>query len=318
MYLATRNKYHRSTRRPKMANSTPDGNHTTSQDFFCITRLYGLQQKIFILALNVPMSITAFLGNVLIGAALQRVSSLHPPSKLLLRCLTSTDLGVSLIAQPLFVSFLMSQEHSTTCKYLKTLFYTIAILLEVVSILTLTAIAVDRLLALLLGLRYRQVVTLRRVRLVVFSFWLFSAVNATTFIYYSRFTASSAFIIVLLFTVTSNLCYAKIYLGLRQHQTQVHVQEQAHQGQSLNIARYRKTVCTALWVQIALLACFLPYGIVVAIFAFTGMRSPSFDLIWDVTITMALFNSTLNPFLYCWKIREMRQAVKNTIRQLFC
>ena len=175
MYLATRNKYHRSTRRHKMANSTPDGNHTTSQDVFCTTRRYGLQQNIFILVLNVPMSITAFLGNVLISVALQRVSSLHPPSKLLLRCLTSTDLGVSLITQPLFVSFLMSQEHSKTCKYLKILSYTIGLLLGVVSIITVTAISVDRLLALLLGLRYRQVVTLRRMGAAVFSFWLLSA-----------------------------------------------------------------------------------------------------------------------------------------------
>ena len=32
---------------------------------------------------------------------------------------------------------------------------------------------------------------------------------------------------------------------------------------------------------------------------------------------LAFFNSTLNPFLYCWKISEVRQAVKRTIRQAF-
>ena len=44
---------------------------------------------------------------------------------------------------------------------------------------TLAAISVDRLLALFLGLTYRQVVTLRRVYVVVIAVWVLSAANAT-------------------------------------------------------------------------------------------------------------------------------------------
>ena len=44
-----------------------------------------------------------------------------------------------------------------------------------VSALTSTAISVDRLLALLLGLRYRHVVTLKRVRVVITCLWLIAA-----------------------------------------------------------------------------------------------------------------------------------------------
>ena len=47
-------------------------------------------------------------------------------------------------------------------------------MLCLVSVLTLAAISVDRLLALLLGLRYRQVVALRETCLAVFSFWFVS------------------------------------------------------------------------------------------------------------------------------------------------
>ena len=43
-----------------------------------------------------------------------------------------------------------------------------------VSVLTSATISVDRLLALLLGLRYKDVVTFRRVRVVISSFWLFT------------------------------------------------------------------------------------------------------------------------------------------------
>ena len=50
-----------------------------------------------------------------------------------------------------------------------------------VSLSTSTAISVGRLLALLLGLRYRQVVTLRRACIVAFGFWFLSIVVSSTF-----------------------------------------------------------------------------------------------------------------------------------------
>ena len=41
-------------------------------------------------------------------------------------------------------------------------------------------------------------------------------------------------------------------------------------------------------------------------------------IVWQFTVTLLYLNSSLNPFLYYWKIREVRQAVKETLRQLFC
>ena len=54
---------------------------------------------------NIFLSITAFLGNTLILVALRKDSSLHPPSKLLYRCLATTDLCVGLIAQPMYPAY---------------------------------------------------------------------------------------------------------------------------------------------------------------------------------------------------------------------
>ena len=107
------------------------------------------------------------LGNLLIIVALQKPSSLHPPSKLLLGCLATTDLCVSLIIQPLFVINLVSSEHYTRCYYVQLLVHAIGAIFCGVSLLTLTAMSVDRLLAVMLGLRYRQLVTLRRVWILV-------------------------------------------------------------------------------------------------------------------------------------------------------
>ena len=88
----------------------------------------------------------------------------------------------------------------------------------------------------------------------------------------------------------------------------------------LNIERYRKTASSVLWLQLTLVVCYLPF-IVAAPLAFQEiLRSlfSGFNLSRELTVTLGYFNSSLNPILYCWKIREVRQAVKEIVRQLFC
>ena len=79
--------------------------------------------------------------------------------------------------------------------------------------------------------------------------------------------------------------------------------------------RFKKTISSALWVHLALLACYLPYTVVTAVGAVSGI-SFSAATAWNVAGILVYFNSKLNPVLYCWKIREVRQAVKATIRQI--
>ena len=102
-----------------MANFTKDGNQTTTQECLCTIGL-GVNQKILLITTNIPLSIVTFLGNVLIIFALKKVTSLRPPSKVLLGCLAATDLGVGLVTQPLRMGYIMSPEHSKRCYYLKT------------------------------------------------------------------------------------------------------------------------------------------------------------------------------------------------------
>ena len=82
-----------------------------------------------------------------------------------------------------------------------------------------------------------------------------------------------------------------------------------------NIARYRKALYSALWVQLALVVCYVPLLTVEFVISFSKERFPNFIIIRGMAIVLVFFNSTLNPFLYCWKIREGRRAVKQTIKQ---
>ena len=304
-----------------MVNVTWDMNYMSIGYLYCNPDLAKTHQRIIVSTLNIPLCVIAFLGNMLIIVALQKpLRCLHPPSKLLLGCLASTDFCVGFISQPIFVGFLMSMEHSKNCHYVVTFVFIIGLLLGAVSVLTLTAISVDRLLALKLGLRYRQVVALRRVWVVVVAkLWLSSTVIAMTQFYSFRITAVVIGVALSLCVVITTFCYTKIYSILRRHQTAV--QQHVHQAQpnggegenSMNLARYKKTVSSALWIQLTLIACYLPKNIVMAIFSISGSVPPSLFIAWAVESSLAYLNSSLNPFLYCWKIREVRQAAKDTI-----
>ena len=156
----------------------------TIVELFCSPELIsGVDgELIFLSALNIFLSIAAFLGNTLILFALHKETSLHPPSKLLYRNLAITDLCVGIITQPLVVTYLTSvvnRRWDSCCYTVLAIFFSGYTLCDV-SLLTLAAISVDRLLALLLGLRYRQVVTLKRTHIAVIGLWIMCIVGAST------------------------------------------------------------------------------------------------------------------------------------------
>ena len=101
-------------------------------------------------AFNIFLSITAVLGNILILIALRKVSSLHPPSKLLFKSLATTDLCVGLITEPVTVVSWMSvsQAQWKLCRYAAVSSVITGYILSSLSVLTASAISVDRLLAL--------------------------------------------------------------------------------------------------------------------------------------------------------------------------
>ena len=141
----------------------------------------GIHKPIITLSIiNIFLSITAFLGNFLILVALHKESSLHSPSKFLYRCLATTDLCVGLISEPSAVMYWLSlvNEYWNFCLFMQITHFVAGFILASVSLLTMTAVSVDRLLALILGLRYKQVVTLKRTHLLLIIFWIVSSMRS--------------------------------------------------------------------------------------------------------------------------------------------
>ena len=293
---------------------------------FCSTELNRNlhEQLIFASAMQIFLSVTALLGNTLILVALHKETSLHPPSKLLYRNLAITDLCVGIIAEPLSVAYYISvlNERGDICLYTYQISFIASNIFCSVSLLTLTAISVDRLLALMLGLRYRQVVTFQRILAFLIAFWICSV--GTTLSSFGNplihvqkllwFTCVTLFLCL----VISVLSYTKIFFTLRHNQVQVqdHLSP-GQQTQIMNMARYKRAVSSALWVTTTAVVCYLPFGVAETVILQEEMTL-SIYLTEHFVTTLVYLNSSLNPLLYLWKIREVRQAVKDTLRHLCC
>ena len=275
-------------------NFTGDGQQKTVKQLFCSSDLdAGLHGQLrFLSVLNSFLSVTAFLGNALILIALRKDSSLHTPSKLLLRCLATTDLCVGLVTQPFVVIWWMSEvnAHWKICRYASAAGFTTGYIFCGVSALTLTAISVDRLLALLLGLRYRQVVTLQRTYVIVIAFWVVSTVISVMQFWNPLITLRFGTIATSLCLATAIFSYTKIFFTLRHHQNQVqHLVQQNNQSNQLNIGRYKKAVSIAIWLQLAMVACYLPYGVVTALAPESGQTSSVYYTWRYASVTVFFF-----------------------------
>ena len=239
-------------------------------------------------ALNIASSITATLGNALILIALQKESILNPPSKLFLRCMAFSDLSVGLLAQPaVVISFLFAvYQRWDLClisEYISLFFNAV---FTGFSCATITIVSVDRHLALLLRNRYRH--TAKIFNFIMWSSWI----------------------------LLSIYCYMRIFLTLKTHiRAQITPQGQPNGISPENLLRYRKTVSTVLWLFAAMIICYFPVALVFIAHSATSQTISSM-MIFYFAISLVHFNSSLNPLLYCWKIREIRNAVKEILRNL--
>ena len=323
-----------------MINSTVHGNQDGQDSLSACSEALSSRKRVtgfeYTPGLFIPLysilSFVTFSGNFLILLVLHKVPSIHPPSRALLRCLLITDLCVGLVSQPLFVSYLMAieEKNRSLCIRIEDLTLLVNSVLIGQSITTLTTISVDRLLALRLGIRYRQVVTLARVRLLVTMLWVWNI--ALPFAHYW----SKLFVVLLgcgwifVCLIISSCCYFKIYQVLGYRQVKVasgpaQIQDPAVNRTNprvlpvFNISRYKKTVSNAIWVHSILVICYLPFAVATAVTTLRGepLCGTRNKLLGIITGTIVFFNSTLNPFLYCWKMKGIRQAVKDLLGNIF-
>ncbi|XP_078357339.1 adenosine receptor A3-like [Oculina patagonica] len=296
-----------------MAGMTGADCSSTSTHYYPAAQQFSKAIYIFACVVSVIISVSSTIGNTMILFALRKCQSLHPPSKALLCSLALTDLFAGLVVLPLFITYFLM-----IILEMPTYFCAVAItygrttdFIGAVSLQTIATIAIDRYLAFHLRLRYRGLVKLRRVVCILVIEWILAAVWTGSWFINRQINLLSGAIGLFLFCLITSLCYLGIHRGLRRHVAQIqHEQTNSNSSEStdFNLSQYRKTVNNMLWIYALLLVCYMPHlTSLLAILAVGVNNATRFAL--HFSPIAAYFNSSLNPVLYCWKIKELKENV---------
>ena len=138
----------------------------------------------------------------------------------------------------------------------------------------------------------------------IITLFSFSFTRSPSFHYFP-----AAFCITICFLVCL-VCFIKIYRIVHRHQSQIHVQQQALENSTdTNKQQIRQSTKSAKSIFIyflVMILCNTPSFFVHIISAINNLNS---IILWTFPVTVVFVNSSINPFLYCWLIPELRTAV---------
>lgn len=266
-------------------------------------------------AINVPSMLVAIVGNSLVLAAILSAPSLRSPAILLLCNLALSDLLVGLVIQPLFIA----HSFNLTTRLLTSIWLIMSYSACGISLCTMTAIAVDRFLALHYHLRYSTMVTSFRIKTILTALWLKSVIFSGIYFWSVRIFFLYITIFVCLCLIISVFCYVRIFKIVRHQQKKIQCQHQAvnlPQGSTIsNLLQLKKSAINSFLFFIVMVLFYTPVSTYLSLIYATKDGSHRG---WNVAITLVFINSSVNPFLYCWRMGDLRAAVMKTARKLFC
>ena len=267
-------------------------------------------------ALLIPICIA---GNVLVLAAVWRNPSLRTPSIILLCSLAVSDLLVGLLALPLEIAVALTPlSQVSSDSRLSQARLVLTIQLCCVSLDTMTAISVDRYLALRYHMRYPNMMTSRRATCLAATFWCKTVILSLLSIWKENTILLVAVVFVALCLFISSITYSAIYRIVRHHQHQIHAQQQAVQSmnaeQNLKIQGKKRALNTFIY-YICMVLCYFPAAVSILIWM---TYKEHWNIRWHFAGTILFMNSAINPFLYFWRNREVREAVLKIVRKRLC
>ena len=272
--------------------------------------------------LNALLMLTSITGNALVLAAILRTPSLRSvPSTIFLCSLAITDFLVGLVVQPVYIA---SKLHHSTGGPLAKVEHFITFFLCGVSLKTITAISVDRFLALHYHVTYANLMTTKRAMNASASLWFVSMLlPCLRVVWKSEVVFLIAGVVITICFVISFASYIKIYFIVRHHQIQIHAQQQAVNSfnisvnipDSNNMIISKKHALKTYIYFICMIFCYLPF-LFYSLLQTTSVIG--YDRNWSFAETVVFLNSSVNPFLYCWCNREIRTSAVKVVRKMMC
>ena len=270
--------------------------------------------------LNGCLSPITVFTNFLILLSLWKTLSLQSASNIFVASLALADLCVGLLLQPSLVSVNITARRISTSAFcaLFQLHIFLAYLFTAMSLGTVTYLSLERAIALHWHLRYNELVTSKKVAIAVIQLWVFQFLMSTILWFairsYSILTSLSvagAFFCILVICCS----YMSIWRIVRRHHRQIQ-SGQTIQGQNtLNMLKYKTKTFTSLIIFMLFALCYFPY--LCFQIARLARRGQNIDIVeYSILATLVFVNSSLNPIIYFWRVKDLRRAAWNTLKSI--
>ena len=238
----------------------------SSQFFPIFTELEDLRSTcITNCVFNIFLTYTAFMLNIVTIYAIHKTATMPKTLKTLLLSLACSDVAVGLFIQPLYTFFLINwlrlDNPGCNTQQVRTI---LGYLFSTASFHGVVAVSVDRFLAVHLHLRYQELVTHRRVVIVVIGIWVYSAFSSLMIFWGLLGTRDLISTINIAFSfIITLVAYIRIYLTVRRHKNQIRsmqIRNEAH-SEEINFSVLIKSTVGIFYVYLVFLMCYLPYFI---------------------------------------------------------
>jgi len=289
------------------------------KDFFSYEVAFSTSITIAVLS---PVAVT---GNALILVVIWKRTFVRSSFHVLLGGLALTDLCTGLISQPFFAAayFTYFATQEANCHRLK-----LALTLRTIgacsalyfigcTILLLTILSIER----WLYMSRRSFVTSRGGQYLAVILLLLTPIPAVVFRVlatksqkYGNKMSIAIVAIILICYLTMSFAYFKVYRIIRHHQQLVQADEASQNfgRQAIDLAKYKKSFATIIYILLLFSFCFLPYVVSSGVYISLKFSSEIF-VVDRVTMVVLFLSPSLNPGLYLWRMNDIR----NGVRQLF-
>ena len=250
--------------------------------------------------------------NALVIIAVTTKHRLNTNTNIALACLSTTDLTMGVIGQPLSISKTIAElQGNTSGTYcVRTLLATIALrVLSSVSLSHLAMMNVERYIAIKHALKYETIVTKNRLVCLSSLLWVaelpltvpLSVVDNKLYFRVDNFVTS-------LCIGTIFFCQVLLYHETSRHQKQIANQQVSLEAREKFLKEKKASKLTAT-VLFFLILCYLPFIVARALVSNHVIKSVNLAYIALFTgRAAAVLNSLLNPIIFCVRIKQFRVA----------
>ena len=257
------------------------------------------------------LSAVAIVGNAVVLTAIWKRSFQRTPFHILLSVLAFSDLCIGVATPVMSIPYLCNHKLYTTESAIGILSGTYLVSL---TILVITLMSIER----WLHMTRRSSITSRRgcliaaVSLVVpIPFVILQGI----YFYKDSFkleVGTTMGVYLLSCYLATTVAYFKVFRIIRRHQQQIRGNQSCQSvGQRvIDLAKYKKSVISILYILILFSLSFLPVTVILFLIVKWGKSKGTWEP-YHVSLVFLFLSSSLNPGLYIWRMRDIRDGVKS-------